>query len=86
MHYHICTVKKLLLGQGLKLQKVLTNRELLCGVRGFPKADVDVAFETGCSDSSKLAWCLIKARRATAHSWQEETLSISGSGILPGSS
>lgn len=34
-------------------------------------------------DSSKLAECFIKARIATAHSWEEETLSMSGSDILP---
>lgn len=52
--------------------------EKFCMVEGC-----DVAFQTGHGDSSNLAWCLLKARGPTAHSWQQETLSISGSGILP---
>lgn len=32
----------------------------------------DVAFETGHSDYSNLAWHLFKARWATAHNWEEE--------------
>lgn len=74
MHHHICTVKKAAAGTRLKTAESPDKQQgtsVFVELEGFLKQMLMLHLRLDAVDSSRLAWCLLKARRTTAHRWQE---------------